>query len=344
MNERSRLRTSENSANVCSVKDFVKIYNEILESSIWEEDSDTVRVWFTLLIKCDYDGFYRATIGALARTANVSKSACQRAMAIFMAPDPDSGSEEHEGRRIIPHTRNGVKGYMVVNAVKYRERRSPAAERMARVRAERARTNVPDRDQDQEREKEGEEEPLVVETSRARAIVGPGDSSSSPSQFDSDAPPEPDPPHCPEAESKTQHGGPHGAPVGLSKEQSRVVSDALWQSVEPAPSPFVGMQARYLTAAGFLSALDTHRRTLRGPDGKQPPTWSGLDGRKVEEVANAIEEVGLDRCKELVESAAQRMWDGKIERNWFVRLWAGDAWRRELDFLEKRGKHEEVHW
>lgn len=118
---------------------YVKLYGSITRSSVWGEDSDTRVVWITMLAEADSRGCVMASVGGLARIANVSREACERALAIFQSPDPDDRSGVDEGRRIrvVPG------GWQLVNYLAYRELRTEKqladAERQARSRANRTR-------------------------------------------------------------------------------------------------------------------------------------------------------------------------------------------------------------
>lgn len=79
---------------------YVKLFNSILGSTVWDNDSDTRIVWVTMLAMADRDGNVEASVPGLAHLARVSREACERALACFLAPDPDSRTRDHEGRRI----------------------------------------------------------------------------------------------------------------------------------------------------------------------------------------------------------------------------------------------------
>lgn len=96
--------------------EFVKVTSRMLQSSIWEEDSDTRVVWFTLMLLMDPSGFVKCcSVGRLAALANVSEEAAGRAIQKFLSPDPLGLTQEHQGRRIseVPG------GWMVLNGPKY---------------------------------------------------------------------------------------------------------------------------------------------------------------------------------------------------------------------------------
>jgi hypothetical protein len=113
---------------------FVKLYQSITRSSVWGESHETRLVWITMLVEANADGIVEASVGGLAHLARVTKAECEAALAVLSAPDEDSRSPEHEGRRI----RKVDGGWLVLNHAKYRARQSKrnaqAAERMRRYR------------------------------------------------------------------------------------------------------------------------------------------------------------------------------------------------------------------
>lgn len=79
---------------------WIPLFQNIRNSSLWALDSDIRIVWFTLLTMADPEGYVGAAIPGLAVAANVPVEKVRQAIALFEAPDPDSRSTEHEGRRI----------------------------------------------------------------------------------------------------------------------------------------------------------------------------------------------------------------------------------------------------
>ncbi len=79
---------------------FTKLMSSITASTVWQEDSDTRVVWVTMLAMCDRLGRVHASVPGLAHIARVPLEICRRALAKFLAPDPDSRTKDHEGRRI----------------------------------------------------------------------------------------------------------------------------------------------------------------------------------------------------------------------------------------------------
>jgi hypothetical protein len=117
---------------------YTKLFGSILESTVWLEPPPTKVVWITLMAMADRDGQIEASVPGLAKRAVVSRQECERALAVFLAPDPDSRTPDFEGRRIevVPG------GWRLLNYDSYRFRASQADVRektAARVRRHRQR-------------------------------------------------------------------------------------------------------------------------------------------------------------------------------------------------------------
>ena len=95
---------------------YTKLFNSILASTIWREDDKTRIVWITLLAMADKNGIAEASVPGLADMARVSVPACRKALAALQAPDPDSRTQTHDGRRIAPVEG----GWQLLNHAKYR--------------------------------------------------------------------------------------------------------------------------------------------------------------------------------------------------------------------------------
>ena len=99
---------------------YTKLFNSILASTIWREDNTTRIVWITLLAMADKHGVAEGSVPGLADFARVPVEDCRMALARLSAPDPDSRSQEFEGRRI--EAVDG--GWRLLNHAKYREKLS----------------------------------------------------------------------------------------------------------------------------------------------------------------------------------------------------------------------------
>lgn len=115
---------------------YTKLFSRILDSTIWQEDSNTRVLWITLLAMADRDGIVQCTVPGLASRAHITLADCEHALHKFQQPDKYSWSQENEGRRI----RQIDGGWELINYRKFREMMSrqesneKAAIRMRRMR------------------------------------------------------------------------------------------------------------------------------------------------------------------------------------------------------------------
>lgn len=123
----------------------MKLFSDILASSVWDEDDGTRIVWITLLAMADEDGFVHTTDAALARFARVTDVTLCDALRVLSSEDGNSRSDENGGKRI----ENVPGGFMILNYSKYRnfktarEKREDNRQRVARHRARRNACNAP---------------------------------------------------------------------------------------------------------------------------------------------------------------------------------------------------------
>jgi hypothetical protein len=113
---------------------WVPFFQDIRQSSMWAYDAETFKVWMTLLTMVDPEGFICAAIPGIAIAANIPITKVREAMALFEAPDPDSRSQEHEGRRVerVP------RGWLMLGFEEHRERAKHEAEKARKRRWARA--------------------------------------------------------------------------------------------------------------------------------------------------------------------------------------------------------------
>lgn len=113
---------------------FVKLYSRrLLNSTLWAEGPEVFKLFVYMLLEADVNGFVDVTsVKALAMKANLSVEACTEALRVLSSPDPDSFSKERDGRRIVPQDGGG---WLVVNAVKYRQIQTRAQVQKAQAQA-----------------------------------------------------------------------------------------------------------------------------------------------------------------------------------------------------------------
>ena len=115
---------------------YTKLFQSILTSTIWSEDSDTKVTWLTMLALANQHGEVAGSVPGIARIAGVPVEVCREAIKKFLSPDIDSRSQECEGRRL--EVIDG--GWLLINYAKYRlmasadDRRAKEAERQRRRR------------------------------------------------------------------------------------------------------------------------------------------------------------------------------------------------------------------
>lgn len=104
---------------------YIKLFNTILDSSVWCEPDPIRILWITLMAKADADGIVRGSVPGIANSARITVQDCRDGLVKFMAPDKDSSNKEHEGRRIeeVPG------GWRLLNHARYREMMSLEARR-----------------------------------------------------------------------------------------------------------------------------------------------------------------------------------------------------------------------
>lgn len=102
---------------------FTKLFSSITESTVWCEPDRTRLCWICMLAMADRHGRVFASVPGLANRARVPVEDARKAIETFLAPDADSRTPEHEGRRI--EVMDG--GWRLLNHAKYRDIRDEEA-------------------------------------------------------------------------------------------------------------------------------------------------------------------------------------------------------------------------
>jgi hypothetical protein len=100
------------------VAGYSKLFSSIVTSSVWCQDNSTLRVWIAMLAMKDTNGEVEGSIPGFASLARVAPDEMRRAIEILSSPDPDSRTQDHEGRRI--EIISG--GWRVINHELYRNK------------------------------------------------------------------------------------------------------------------------------------------------------------------------------------------------------------------------------
>ena len=98
--------------------EFVKLFDTIVTSSIWEEDDQTRVLWITMLALANKEGEVFADPRRLAKWANISQTKCQNSLDKLESPDKFSRTPDNDGRRIS----RIQGGWLILNHKLYREK------------------------------------------------------------------------------------------------------------------------------------------------------------------------------------------------------------------------------
>lgn len=118
---------------------YVKVFAQILRSTI-AKDHITRWVFEDLLKLADSDGVVDVDRESVARLTNVPLDIVNRGISELEKPDPNSRSQEHDGRRIVRLDDSRDWGWLIVNYQYYRnlttenQRREKTRERVRRFR------------------------------------------------------------------------------------------------------------------------------------------------------------------------------------------------------------------
>ena len=118
---------------------YTKLFQRILDSTVWREDDTTRILWITMLALADQDGIVQSTIPGLADRARITLAGCEAALEKFKQPDKYSWSKESEGRRI----QDVEGGWFIISHAKYRALMSAEDRReKGRLRTQKSRARV----------------------------------------------------------------------------------------------------------------------------------------------------------------------------------------------------------
>jgi len=94
------------------------LWSGIVESSLWEESGDVVKVFMTLLARKDSDDICRLNAFNIHRICNISEVEILEILKVLSSPDTRRiEKQEHDGRRI----RSVEDGWFILNGQKYRD-------------------------------------------------------------------------------------------------------------------------------------------------------------------------------------------------------------------------------
>jgi hypothetical protein len=97
---------------------WAPLWSGIVDSSLWEEDGDVVKVFMTILATKDSDHICRLDAYRIGRKCNIDELKILDILKLLASPDKRRKiKQEFEGRRI----KAVEDGWMVLNGAKYRQ-------------------------------------------------------------------------------------------------------------------------------------------------------------------------------------------------------------------------------
>lgn len=110
---------------------YAPLFGKIVESSLWDEDDNVVKVFLTLLAKKDADHVVRASAYQIGFWSRKTEKEVLEALKVLSSPDKRRlEPQPEEGRRIKKVT----DGWLVVNGQKYKEMAQEVATRARKAR------------------------------------------------------------------------------------------------------------------------------------------------------------------------------------------------------------------
>jgi hypothetical protein len=109
---------------------YAKVFSQILDSSI-AVDYEQRHLFMDLLVLADREGVVDMTPEAIGRRLNVPMDIVIENLLKLMEPDPDSRSDEQEGRRLVLLDDHRDWGWQIVNYAFYRDMKDADALRAA---------------------------------------------------------------------------------------------------------------------------------------------------------------------------------------------------------------------
>jgi len=103
---------------------FAKLDSRIVDSTVWMQPHDALRVWIAMLAKADATGYVRASVPAMAHLCLIPLERLEEILSAFTSPDPYSRTPTDEGRRL----RAVEGGWVIVNYPAYRNSRDTEKE------------------------------------------------------------------------------------------------------------------------------------------------------------------------------------------------------------------------
>ena len=95
---------------------YAKVFDSLLTSSLWCHEHYVIRIWIAMLARCNQQGVVEGSIPGFASLCRVTREELEHTLEVLLAPDPDSRTPDHDGRRleVVPG------GWRILNYKAYR--------------------------------------------------------------------------------------------------------------------------------------------------------------------------------------------------------------------------------
>jgi len=122
--------------------EFGIIYQAIFRSSLMDQPVEIRYVWDCMLVLSGSTPFVRMGPRAIAHETHLPLDLVQTALRVFLSPDPESTTRDHEGRRLeLIEEGNERAGYRILNKEIWKSR-SAEDRKIARRSADTARKRI----------------------------------------------------------------------------------------------------------------------------------------------------------------------------------------------------------
>ena len=98
---------------------YIPLWQDMLDSSIWDEPDIVFRVWMTMLLLADYDHVVRKSPYAIAKRAGRSQEEVAAALKVLESPDRKRSDPQLKDGRRVEKLEDG--SWLIINGEKYQE-------------------------------------------------------------------------------------------------------------------------------------------------------------------------------------------------------------------------------
>jgi hypothetical protein len=118
---------------------YTPLFSSLVSSTIWQEDLETKVLWVTMLALKNQHGVVEGSIPGLAHIAGIPIEKCRKSIQRLESPDPDSRTQDFEGKRI----KQTEDGWLILNHEKYSQKARNRAEYFKEYRKSKSKITTP---------------------------------------------------------------------------------------------------------------------------------------------------------------------------------------------------------